>query len=128
MLQKLFSRNGNADVPPESNPNSIGHMAIEKGYITTDDLAEALKVQRQRMRLGTILVDMGKLSEEQLGDLLLEQRIRTGEKVSHEELHRHERKKLHQRIGAVTGAFQSMGSEARSLADSVNENMLAFKG
>ncbi len=130
MLNKLFSRNGIEDVPPESNPDSIGNLAIEKGYITTDDLAEALKVQRERMQLGQILLEMyreskGKrgLSEEQLECLLLEQRLRKGEKISHDDLRRHERKKLHRRIGAVTGTFKNMGAEARNLASAVTETM-----
>lgn len=121
MLNKLFSRA--AEVKPSENPDSIGNLAIEKGYITTDDLAEALRVQRERMKLGQILVDLGKLSEEQLDCLLLEQRLRKGEKVSHDDLRRHERKKLHRRIGGVTGAFKGMGEDARSLASSVTKSM-----
>ncbi len=122
MLPKIFTRDVTA-VRPEDGPDSIGQIAVERQYITREDLAEALCVQRQRMKLGQILVDLGKLTEEQLGDLLLEQRIRRGEKISAAEMHRHERRKLHRRIGAVGDVFKSMGAEARGLANSVTESM-----
>lgn len=123
MLDKLFSRNGAAPAAESPNPISIGKLAVERGYITADDLTEALQVQRERTKLGQILVGLGKLSEEQLECLLLEQRIRKGETVSVDEMRRHERKKLRRRIGAVTGVFKGMGDEARDLASSVTESM-----
>lgn len=116
-MLKIFSRNGAVS---QEHPDSIGNMAVERGYITTEDLAEALRVQRERMKLGQILVELGKLSEEQLECLLLEQRIRRGERISADEMRRHERKKLHRRIGAVSGAFKGMGAQARNLVGSVN--------
>lgn len=119
MTNKLFSRNGMTT--PAEDPDSFGNLAVEKGYITRDDLQEALTVQTER--IGEVLVRMGKLTEEQLDCLLIEQRVRKGETISADEMRRHERKKLRRRIGAVTGVFKGMGDEARSLASSVTESM-----
>lgn len=119
MINKLFSRSG--VVVPAEDPDSFGNLAVEKGYITRDDLEQALTVQTER--LGEVLLRMGKLTEEQLECLLLEQRTRKGEKISAEELRKHERKKLRRRIGAVTNVFEDMGNEARGLASSVTESM-----
>lgn len=118
MITNVFSRN---EATPAEDPDSFGNLAVEKGYITHDDLQEALSVQREP--IGEVLVRLGKLTEEQLECLLLEQRVRKGEKISADEMRQHERKKLRRRIGAVTNVFQSMGDDARRLASSVTENV-----
>lgn len=101
------------------DPNSIGNMALAKGWITEEDLREALTVQRERFKLGEILVELGKLSAEQRDELLIEQRLARGEKVTSTELHKFERSKLHNRVKTLKTRFQEVGAEARELAVSV---------
>lgn len=126
MLAGLFNR-GSGDLndgktleetieQAQSDPNSIGNLAIEMGWCTLNDITEALAVQRKRLRLDQILVDLGKLTEEQRDDLWIEQRIRRGKKVSAEELRKHERRKFHRRVSAVTERFREAGAEAKSTA------------
>jgi len=66
----------NAKKTPEADPSSIGNLALELGYITQDQLKEALAIQEQRMALGDILVDRKMLTLYQRDELLLEQRYR----------------------------------------------------
>ena len=55
----------------------FGIIAIEMGFITPDDLIDALKVQvredveyREHRRIGEILVAQGKMREEQIQEVL----------------------------------------------------------
>lgn len=55
----------------------FGFIAIEKGYITPDDLIEALRIQVQEnigqgkhQRIGEILVTKGKMTDAQVEDVL----------------------------------------------------------
>ena len=55
----------------------FGLVAIEKGYITPDDLIEALRIQVQddigqgkHQRIGEILVTKGKMTDAQVEDVL----------------------------------------------------------
>ena len=127
MLTKFFDRRGSKDdeTPKEIvekakvDPNSIGNLAIEMGWCTPADIEEAMNVQRGRPRLGQILVDLGKLTEEQRIDLLIEQRLRKGEKVSSEELRQHERMKFRRRIVGIKEGFREAGTEAKNTATTV---------
>lgn len=126
MIAKLFDRGSDDQETLQeqiekarSNPLSIGNLAVELGYCTPTDIEEALKVQRERLKLGQILVDLGKLTEDQLADLVIEQRIRKGEKVSTDELRRHERSKFHRRVVAITDGFRRAGNEAKETAQAV---------
>jgi len=56
----------------------FGLIAIEKGYITPDDLIEALRIQVQddigqekHQRIGEILVANGKMTEAQVEDVVV---------------------------------------------------------
>jgi len=55
----------------------FGIIAIEKGYVTPDDLIEALRIQVQEdigqekhQRIGEILVTKGKMTDAQVEDVL----------------------------------------------------------
>jgi len=58
---------------PFLDPDSFGNIALEKQYITSDDLRDAIQQQEKRLPLGEILVLQGKLTLEQRDDILLEQ-------------------------------------------------------
>lgn len=55
---------------------SLGDILIDAGWITREQLHEALEVQKSQQQLGRILVTLGYLTEDQLSEALLEQRIR----------------------------------------------------
>ena len=103
------------DVPVE-HPTSIASLALEKGLINDIDLAEALRVQQARLPLGQILLALGKLTQSQLDELLFEQRIRRGERISYEEKRQHERNKIQRSIRGLRDTFLDAGSSARNLA------------
>lgn len=64
----------------QEDPNSLGNILIELGYVTPDTLERAIKIQKSQSLLGRILVNMkpeeGGITEEQLQEALLEQKIR----------------------------------------------------
>jgi len=61
---------------PVIDPDSFGNIALERGWITIEDLQSALQVQEQRRPLGVILVEMGKLDEMQVEEIVCEQQLR----------------------------------------------------
>lgn len=61
----------------DEHEKRFGFVAIEKGFITPDDLISALQVQvkedtehKEHRRIGEILVAQGKMREEQIEDVL----------------------------------------------------------
>lgn len=133
MSTKLFNRKNETEMlekqieKVEGSPLWIGNLAVEFGFCTAAHIEEALKVQRERLRLGQILVDLGFLTEDQLADLVIEQRIRLGEKVSAEDLHRHERSKFRCRVRGITAGFRRAGDDAKYTAQSINACMATVK-
>jgi hypothetical protein len=117
MLKKLFNR-----TPPQTiEDEMLGSLAVELGYCTEKDIEEALLAQRERLHLGQILVDLGKLTEEQRSDLLVEQKMRRGEKIPAVMLRQHERRKLRKNAAAISGHYQRIGTEAQGLASHILE-------
>jgi len=115
----LGRRTKRAESSPREDPSSIGNLAIELGYITRDELDAAVKVQQQRLPLGQILVDMGKLTTVQLEDLLLEQRVRRGEIQDRDVLMAHERSRLRRKMGEIKAGFREMGAETKRFSTSL---------
>lgn len=106
-----------------ADPHSLGNLAVNLGLITSEDLDKALEVQRQRIpKLGQIMVDIGMLTEEQRDELLFEQRRRRGQKISADELHAFERRKLHRRLEGLKAGFREASRHAQALADDI-ENL-----
>jgi len=55
----------------------LGEILLEKGYVTKEDISEALKIWRQpkeERRIGEILVDMGVITTDQVDEALEIQR------------------------------------------------------
>lgn len=104
---------------PEADPSSIGNLAIELGYITEDELRQAVQVQQQRLPLGRILVEMGKLTEAQLSDLLFEQRVRRGEIRDKAVIVQHRREKMRRTMAQLKAGFKEVGDETKRLTDSL---------
>lgn len=51
----------------------LGFVFVDKGYCTSDDLLEALKIQQRDNRLGALLLRENYITEQQLENALLEQ-------------------------------------------------------
>ena len=69
------------------NPNSLGRVLLDLGYITQLDLDAAITVQQQQeIKLGIILMEMNMITKEQLHEGLVEQKIRAGTAKDHEVL------------------------------------------
>jgi len=65
---------------------NLGTMLLARGLVDEGQLVEALGMQvaaSEEKRLGTILIDMGALSQDDLNDVILEQVIRTVSEFSH---------------------------------------------
>lgn len=63
----------------EDDQTSLGNILLEKGFVTEKVLGEAIKIQKSQSLLGRILVGMGPdrggITEGQLREALLEQKI-----------------------------------------------------
>ena len=104
---------------PEEDPNSIGNLAVEKGFITQEDLTRAVTIQKERLPLGEILIDMGKLSRDQLEELLFEQDVRKGNVKDRKKILQFEKKKRHLRIQKMKDGFADVRQDIQKLGDSV---------
>lgn len=104
-----------------ADPSSFGNLAISRGWISPEDLEQALEVQRQQVpKLGQIMIDIGMLSEEQRDELLLEQRRARGQKIPTEELLTHERRKMRRRLEGLKAGFREATQYAKTFADDVS--------
>ena len=131
-----FFRRGNGKPPPPTvdpfeearlDPHSFGNLALERGYITLDDLEEALKVQKDRLKLGDILVEMGALTLGQREELLLEQELlQTGKMGAHDELELCRLKKRN-RILAMKEKFAEARGNSEALTKSVMRTLLSVE-
>lgn len=117
----LFFRkvNGGSKVNPEDDASSIGNLAIELGFITKEDLLAAILVQQTRLPLGEILIEMGKLNEDQLSELLFEQRVRRGEVKNEQQILEHQQKRKRRRLKQVQRGFREVREDSQKLADSL---------
>ncbi|MHA1573297.1 MAG: hypothetical protein ACTSX8_04830 [Alphaproteobacteria bacterium] len=134
MLSALFSRK-RKDVEPDlvpesvkakaaSDPLSFGNLAIELGFITPQDLREALAAQDQR--LGEVLIQINKITADQRDALVLEQRHRRGEKLKQDEIRKLERYKFRRGMSALTDGFKEAATDARGMASAITA--LTIKG
>ena len=71
----------------KKDPHSIGNILKEWGYVTDEELEQAVKIQKSQQALGQILIDVtdGRLTNEQVEDAFMEQKIRRN-KASHKEV------------------------------------------
>lgn len=115
----LFKKKSAPVVDPREDVASIGNLAIELGFITPEVLEEALKIQKERAKLGQILVDMKAITAEERDELLMEQKIRRGEIDKKGQID-FERKKKRRRIKALGLVFEEAASDARKFVASVN--------
>jgi len=64
----------------QEDDTSLGNILIEKGFITLEQLNEALEIQRSQKKLGEVLVeDMMVITGDQLDEVLVEQQLRRRE-------------------------------------------------
>lgn len=67
-------------IQAQKDETSLGNILLEFGYVTPEILEQAIKIQKSQSLLGSILVNMkpeaGGITEEQLEEALLEQKIR----------------------------------------------------
>ena len=101
---------------PKDDPTSIGNIALEAEFITQEDLDEALIVQEARLKLGKILVDLGKITQSQLKDLIFEQKVRRGEVTDKKAILQFRRKLFKENLCAIREEYKEAGKEARQFA------------
>jgi hypothetical protein len=131
-----FPHRGNDNTPvmdqdpfedAKNDPHSMGNLAIEKGYITEEDLREALKVQKERLKLGDILVEMGKLTFSQRDELLMEQSILRGEVSDKKILLKYETTRKRNRLEQMKQKFSEARGDAKEVTASITATMLELK-
>lgn len=90
--------------------NSLGNILLDLGYISSDDLEKAIRIQRSQMKLGQILVrELEVLTEEQLEEALVEQRIRQG-KARHRETAAHYSQKKKQLVRQIETGLDKLAT------------------
>lgn len=108
----MIGKRGRSVPCPEEDPNSIGNLAVELRFITEETLKKAIRTQKERMRLGEILLDMKVITSDQLAELLFEQRLRRGE-ASREEIRKFERIRQQRGLRSLTTHFQEAAESVR---------------
>lgn len=92
---------------------SIGSILLELKYVTPEDLEAAIKVQKSRAPLGRILVDdMKVITEDQLEEALLEQKIRR-KKASLKEMSRFHSKRNGRMVTEVKNVLHCLALKVR---------------
>jgi len=103
---------------PYTDPDSFGNIAIEKSYITRDELLSALDKQEERLPLGEILISMGKLTAWQRDEILIEQEKRKAK--SPNELSMLELKKQRQVIHHIRRQMDDLSNASKEFIEAVN--------
>lgn len=80
----------------QEDETSIGNILVDMGYVTSDQLNQAIEVQKMQAPVGEILVRMGAITREQLEEALMIQKVNRGEASTREEaqLYRTQKKRL----------------------------------
>jgi len=92
----IRKKNGKKDrfVIAEQDDSSLGNILVEMGFVTKDQLDEAVRIQKQKApKIGEILVEMKILTEQQLEEAILYQRVKRGEASFVEETKFHGKRK-----------------------------------
>lgn len=97
---------------------SIGNILVELGFVTDDQLKEAVEIQRRANPLGKILVEMGAITDEQLDEALMQQRIKRGEASNREQTLFHRRKKTR-----LVGEIASTCRDTMELSQSIQAKL-----
>jgi hypothetical protein len=111
--------NGNSD-PHEvacKDPDSIGSILREWGYVTDDELEKAVKIQKSQQQLGQILIDLtdGRLTNEQVEEAFMEQKIRR-RKASHREITAFNSRKKRRLVSGIQTEFATICTKLDEVA------------
>lgn len=100
--------------PGAPDPDSFIAILVERQYVTSADLEEALRRQEMAKPVGDILVDMGVLTEFQKEEIIVEIARRHGAPSKHVvELELQRQSRLRQ---AMNASLQSLTAGAHELA------------
>lgn len=90
---------------------SLGNILLELGYVTEEDLEEAIRIQKSQSMLGSILVDQMKaITMSQLEEALLEQKIRRN-KANLREITKFQAVKQNQLVTEVAEGFRNLATK-----------------
>jgi hypothetical protein len=80
----------------QEDETSLGNILVEMGYVTIEQLQNAVEIQKMQAPIGEILVRMEIITREQLEEALMIQKVNRGEATTREEsqLYRTQRKRL----------------------------------
>ena len=109
-LRALFN---SAEEDPHTSamddPSSLGNILLRKEYITADELQEAIEVQKSQVRLGEILQEVtgGRLTNEQVEEALMEQKI-DRKQASNKEMRVFHHKKKQRLVKTINDGFDAI--------------------
>ena len=101
--------NGSSRDPHEEaqdDETSFGNILLQKGYITQEELGEAVVIQKSQAKLGEILKEVteGRLTDDHIEEALMEQKIQR-KKASHKEIRAFHSEKKQKLAHGITGSF-----------------------
>ena len=120
----LFKRQRATDEDFEragADETSLGNILVELGFISKEQLQEAIAVQRTRVpEIGGILVELGFITQEQLEEALLKQRILRG-KAKPREVTDFERAKRKR----ASASFMESAQQTRDVATNLKNALVS---
>jgi hypothetical protein len=93
----------------QKDESSLGNILITLGYVTPEQVKNAIEIQKMQAPIGEILVRMKAITREQLEEALMLQKVNRGEATIREEgqLYRTQKKRL---LGEVVDCLQETTS------------------
>lgn len=115
-LLALFNGHKDPRKTDREDPNSIGSILKEWGYVTEDELEKAVKVQKSERTFSQILIEVtdGRLTDEQVGEAFMEQKIRKG-KATRREISVFNSKKKRRLVQQIQEGFDNITTVADAI-------------
>lgn len=102
---------------PQDDVTSIGNLAVSKKAVTKEQLSIALTLQEESFPLGQVMLNHRMISEDQLKDLLLEQKLRRNKFRTHTVTTLYVQR-ARERIRDVSGLLREVAAVMRAFAAS----------
>lgn len=118
--EKKDKRDEDRCVKAQEDETSLGNILLGLGYISEEALEVAIKIQKSQTMLGRILVKMGPkkggITEEQLEEALLEQKVRR-KKARVQDVIRSNSKRHRRLVGEVRSQLNSLDRKCSTASE-----------
>lgn len=111
----------------KGDKTSLGNILVDMGYITSEQLEEAIKIQKSQKLLGEVLVDeMKAITSDQLDEALFEQQLRR-KKIRRDEILKLHAKRRRRLLIRVDESAKRLSEASEQVAVRMSEGLVLLQ-